>query len=102
MDHDCCGIAGTYGLKREKYDIGMRVGAPLFEGIRASGAATAACDSETCRWQIQAATGVPTRHPVEILLDAYRAGDAARGPAAAGDPDGDPAGSASAPSSRTG
>src|SRR5659263_264706 len=20
MDHDCCGIAGTYGLKREKYD----------------------------------------------------------------------------------
>ena len=26
MDHDCCGIAGTYGLKKEKYDIAMRVG----------------------------------------------------------------------------
>ncbi len=75
LDHDCCGIAGTYGLKREKYEIAMRVGAPLFEKVRASGAETAACDSETCRWQIETATGVRTRHPVEILLDAYRAAD---------------------------
>jgi glycerol-3-phosphate dehydrogenase subunit C len=74
MDHDCCGIAGTYGLKREKYEIGMAVGEPLFEKIRASGANQAACDSETCRWQIAAATGARLRHPVEILAEAYAAG----------------------------
>ena len=79
MDHDCCGIAGTYGLKKEKYDIAMAVGAPLFDKVKATGAAAAACDSETCRWQIQSATGVPTRHPVEFLLDAYRAADALAG-----------------------
>jgi glycerol-3-phosphate dehydrogenase subunit C len=62
-DHDCCGIAGTYGLKREKYDIAMNVGAPLFERIGESGARETSCDSETCRWQINAATGVPVRHP---------------------------------------
>jgi glycerol-3-phosphate dehydrogenase subunit C len=84
MDHDCCGIAGTYGMKKEKFDIAMAVGAPLFEKVRASGAAEAACDSETCRWQIQGATGVRTRHPVEILQAAYRAGDAARAAAAGG------------------
>jgi glycerol-3-phosphate dehydrogenase subunit C len=78
MDHDCCGIAGTYGLKREKYAIAMDVGAPLFAKVKATGATAAACDSETCRWQIQSATGVRTRHPVEFLLDAYRAGDRAR------------------------
>jgi glycerol-3-phosphate dehydrogenase subunit C len=77
MDHDCCGIAGTYGMKKEKYGIAMAVGAPLFEKVRASGATEAACDSETCRWQIQAASGVRTRHPVEILQAAYLAGDAA-------------------------
>jgi glycerol-3-phosphate dehydrogenase subunit C len=77
MDHDCCGIAGTYGMKKEKYGIGMAVGAPLFDKVRASGAPEAACDSETCRWQIQSATGVRTRHPVEILQAAYNAGDAA-------------------------
>ena len=78
MDHDCCGIAGTYGLKREKYDIAMRVGEPLFRAIVETGAQEAVCDSETCRWQIQAATGVRTRHPVEVLAEAYRAGDAER------------------------
>jgi len=83
MDHDCCGIAGTYGLKREKYDIAMAVGEPLFRRIRASGAPEAACDSETCRWQIAAATGARMRHPVEILAEAYRRADAASSGAAA-------------------
>ena len=76
-DHDCCGIAGTYGLKKEKYDIAMAVGEPLFRKIRSMGATEAACDSETCRWQIAAATGARLRHPVEILADAYRAADVA-------------------------
>jgi glycerol-3-phosphate dehydrogenase subunit C len=86
MDHDCCGIAGTYGLKKEKYDIAMAMGKPLFDKVRASGASVAACDSETCRWQIETATGVRTRHPVEILSDAYRAGDRARGQRPAEEP----------------
>jgi glycerol-3-phosphate dehydrogenase subunit C len=75
MDHDCCGIAGTYGLKSEKYDIAMAVGEPLFERVRRSAASQAACDSETCRWQIEKATGTSLRHPVEILAEAYAAGD---------------------------
>jgi glycerol-3-phosphate dehydrogenase subunit C len=75
LDHDCCGIAGTYGLKREKYDIAMRVGADLFRKIEESGATETACDSETCRWQIASATGTKVRHPVEILAAAYEAGD---------------------------
>ena len=78
MDHDCCGIAGTYGMKKEKYPIAIAVGAPLFEKVRATGASEAACDSETCRWQIEQATDVRTKHPVEFLAAAYRAGDAER------------------------
>jgi glycerol-3-phosphate dehydrogenase subunit C len=73
LDHDCCGVAGTYGLKREKYDIAMAVGADLFERIRDRGVDQVACDSETCRWHIAAATGRRLRHPVEILADAYAA-----------------------------
>jgi len=66
-DATCCGVAGTYGLKREKYDIAMKVGAGLFAQIGDAGAQEAVCDSETCRWQIQHATGVSTVHPVELL-----------------------------------
>ena len=32
------------------------------------------CDSETCRWQIAKATGVPSVHPVEMLHRAYGLG----------------------------
>lgn len=71
---DCCGIAGTYGLKREKYRIAMDVGRPLFAFVRDSGSALALCDSETCRWQITHGSGIATQHPIEILRDAYRLG----------------------------
>jgi glycerol-3-phosphate dehydrogenase subunit C len=63
----CCGVAGTYGLKREKYDIAMKVGAGLFSEIAEAGPDRAVCDSETCRWQIEHATGVRAVHPVEML-----------------------------------
>jgi glycerol-3-phosphate dehydrogenase subunit C len=72
LDRECCGIAGSYGVKREKYDISMAVGEPLFRDIKESGAELAACDSETCRWQIAHGSGVPAVHPVELLYRAYR------------------------------
>jgi len=67
----CCGIAGTYGFKQEKYQIGMEVGRPLFEFVAAVDGPLVVCDSETCRWQITHATGVPTVHPIELLAAAY-------------------------------
>jgi glycerol-3-phosphate dehydrogenase subunit C len=66
-DATCCGVAGTYGLKREKYDIAMDVGAGLFGQIGDAKPDLAVCDSETCRWHIEKATGVRTVHPIEIL-----------------------------------
>jgi len=71
MDARCCGIAGTYGLKREKYQIAMDVGADLFGQVEASGARIVACDSETCRWQIEHSTHRPSVHPIELLHRAY-------------------------------
>lgn len=68
---DCCGIAGTYGYKKEKYDISMQVGEPLFNFINQSEARFVLCDSETCRWQITHATGKPAVHPIELLALAY-------------------------------
>ncbi|MCW5858998.1 MAG: anaerobic glycerol-3-phosphate dehydrogenase subunit C, partial [Caldilineales bacterium] len=69
----CCGIAGTYGYKTEKYQIAMDVGEELFRFVREQGDAVkmTACTSETCRWQIEAGTGLPCRHPIEVLAAAY-------------------------------
>ncbi len=68
---DCCGIAGTYGYKKEKYNISMSVGQPLFDFMLDVGGPLAVCDSETCRWQITHGTGTPSIHPVELLAAAY-------------------------------
>jgi glycerol-3-phosphate dehydrogenase subunit C len=70
-DVRCCGVAGTYGLKREKYEIAMDVGADLFSQAGAADVDLVACDSETCRWQIEHGSGKPSVHPIEVLHRAY-------------------------------
>jgi glycerol-3-phosphate dehydrogenase subunit C len=75
MNARCCGTAGTYGLKVEKYDIAQAVGRDLFDQVAVSGASTVICDSETCRWQIADATKRPAAHPIEYLYRAYGLGD---------------------------
>lgn len=63
----CCGIAGTYGLKKEKYEIAKAVGQPVFDMVRETNQNVATCDTETCRWQIEKHSGVKTVHPVELV-----------------------------------
>lgn len=70
----CCGIAGTYGYKKEKFGVAMQVGESLFNFMHDVGGPVVICDSETCRWQITQATGLPSIHPVELLAAAYGLG----------------------------
>src|SRR5439155_3588307 len=67
LNVDCCGIAGTYGLKKEKYYIAMKVGERLFREIGEAAPDLTACDSETCRWQIVHGSGVASVHHVVLL-----------------------------------
>jgi glycerol-3-phosphate dehydrogenase subunit C len=66
----CCGMAGTYGLKREKYDVAQRVGMRVFEHIRTHSQGFGVCDTETCRWQIEKSSGVRMVHPAWVIHEA--------------------------------
>ena len=70
LDSACCGIAGTYGFKKENYEASQAIGAPLFEQIRAVNPDIIACDCETCKWQIEMSTGYTVQNPVSILAEA--------------------------------
>ena len=72
---NCCGIAGTYGLKKEKFEVAQAIGRPLFDKFKASGAELGACDTETCRWQIRKGTGMPIVHPIHVIHAAYGLSD---------------------------
>ena len=70
LDSNCCGIAGTYGFKKEYYEASQQIGAPLFEQIRDVDPEVVACDCETCKWQIEMSTGYPVMNPISLLADA--------------------------------
>ncbi len=70
LDQECCGIAGTFGYKKENYEYSQKIGEKLFSSIAASGAGAVVADCETCKWQIENATGVKVLNTVEVLLDA--------------------------------
>jgi glycerol-3-phosphate dehydrogenase subunit C len=63
----CCGVAGTYGVKQEKYQVAVDVGRGLFEQADRIEADFIITDSETCRWWISRHTHLPAYHPIEIL-----------------------------------
>ncbi len=63
----CCGISGSYGFKKEKYDIAQAVGSELFEKVKTSGADMASSECGTCRLQILHGSGKKAVHPVSIL-----------------------------------
>lgn len=70
LDPNCCGIAGTYGFKKENYNYSQEIGKALFDEIKAADVDLVATDCETCKWQIEMSTGVPVQNPVSILADA--------------------------------
>ncbi|MCG8157013.1 anaerobic glycerol-3-phosphate dehydrogenase subunit C [Brenneria goodwinii] len=70
LDSQCCGIAGTYGFKKENYATAQGIGAPLFRQIEESGADVVITDCETCKWQIEMSTSKPCEHPITLLARA--------------------------------
>lgn len=70
LDSQCCGIAGTYGFKKENYEVSQGIGAGLFRQIEESGADMVITDCETCKWQIEMSTSKKCEHPISLLAKA--------------------------------
>ena len=68
----CCGMAGSFGLEKEHYDISMKIGEQaLFPAVRERpDGAVVVSEGMSCRHQIEDGTGVKARHLVEVLADA--------------------------------
>ncbi len=73
LPEGCCGLAGSYGLKREKYAISREIGEELFRAMRERKVETVISECEACRLQIGHHTGVRTLHPIQVLRRAYGA-----------------------------
>lgn len=67
----CSGVDGTWGLKKEYYELSLKVAEPLFKGIEAAGPDRVASDCPLAALQIAQGTGAVPRHPIQIVADAY-------------------------------
>lgn len=72
-DAGCCGISGNYGFKEDKYDIAMKIGAPLFRKIKENKLSTVVSECGTCRLQIEHGAQVNTLHPMTLVRRSYEA-----------------------------
>ena len=68
---ECCGMAGSFGYKRDYYDLSMAVGEDLFAQVRSAdqegGPRTLVASGISCHEQLFAGLGREVLHPVELL-----------------------------------
>jgi glycerol-3-phosphate dehydrogenase subunit C len=70
IEADCCGMGGTFGFKKEKYEISQEIGRDLVEAIDRLKPDIILSDCEGCRMQIRHLTGLKVLHPIQVLRDA--------------------------------
>lgn len=70
LHQSCCGIAGTYGFKKENYNYSQEIGAGLFADIETKDPDLVATDCETCKWQIEMSTSKHCDNPISIIARA--------------------------------
>jgi Fe-S oxidoreductase len=67
---ECCGMAGSFGYKKQFYDISIRIGEELFRQIREADnprPRILVASGISCRHQIEEGVGRRVFHPLEIL-----------------------------------
>jgi FAD/FMN-containing dehydrogenase/Fe-S oxidoreductase len=71
LDTGCCGMAGAFGALESKYELSLKVAAPLLQKIAAQPIDTVVIASGTsCRHQIEHLAPIRAKHMVELLADA--------------------------------
>jgi Fe-S oxidoreductase len=71
LDTGCCGMAGAFGALDSKYDLSLKVAAPLVQQVSAQPTDSVIVASGTsCRHQLEHLTPVHPKHMAELLADA--------------------------------
>ncbi|HUK57103.1 MAG TPA: anaerobic glycerol-3-phosphate dehydrogenase subunit C [Nitrospiria bacterium] len=67
----CSGHDGTFGVKKEYYDLSLKVGRKAFSAVDDAEADVAASDCPLSGLALEQSTGKKSVHPVQVLQKAY-------------------------------
>ena len=74
LDTGCCGMAGAFGMLASKYELSLKVAAPLVRQVEDQpNDAVVVASGTSCRHQIDDLTPVHPRHMAELLAEALPA-----------------------------
>lgn len=71
VQRGCCGMAGTFGLKKSNFAMSIAVGRALFEEIDRLAPDQVITECPGCKMQIGRGTGITVTHPILIVKKAY-------------------------------
>ena len=67
----CCGMAGSFGMKSETYDLSQAIGSHVFSDIKKANPTLLAASNGTCRMHIGEGTKREVLHTMTLLQQAY-------------------------------
>ncbi|HZS45539.1 MAG TPA: anaerobic glycerol-3-phosphate dehydrogenase subunit C [Blastocatellia bacterium] len=67
----CSAVDGTWGFKKEYYQLSRKIAEPLFAQMTASETSTMVSDCPLAAIQIKDGTGVKPLHPIQIIEQSY-------------------------------
>ena len=70
LEAGCCGLAGTFGLKKKTASLAVKIGEGVKRRVAEWRPDFVLSECEGCRMQITHLTGVPSRHPIQVLAEA--------------------------------
>ncbi|MCK5102981.1 MAG: hypothetical protein KAR17_09200, partial [Cyclobacteriaceae bacterium] len=71
IEDSCCGIAGTFGMKKENFDLSMKIGSKLFTEIETAKPEMVLSGCGTCQIQINQGTGLQVIHPITLINQSF-------------------------------
>ncbi len=71
LPNQCCGLAGTFGLSRERYDLSQAIGKTLADAVVKGQYDALVSECSSCRMQLSHLTGLRAFHPVQFLARWY-------------------------------
>lgn len=71
IERGCCGMSGTFGMKKSTYRQSLRIGMNLFRVLRDHDFIAGSSECNSCKMQMEQGTRKPTVHPIKLLASAY-------------------------------
>ncbi|WP_277657079.1 anaerobic glycerol-3-phosphate dehydrogenase subunit C [Seleniivibrio woodruffii] len=69
---NCCGMAGSWGMKADNYDLSTKIGTPMTDKLKMSDADIGVTDCPTCTIQMEHMSMKEVKHPIEVMAECLK------------------------------